>query len=127
MMSKRVTNLRAKNGAYFELDEEAKSIALVSTVRDVEPRLIDDTQFDQIEFDVVAPEYQVGDVVAIRQKPGDDLKGFITYKYDHEDQGEIFLVAVADKSSPWKFYVEDNVTSLGGWQIVGLWDEEKIQ
>lgn len=121
-MSKRVTNLRAKNGAYFELDEEAKSIALVSTVRGVEPRLIDDTQFDQIDFDVVVPEYQVGDVVAVTKQNGKCSKGLILSTII---QG--YEVAVIGNMTSVAINTETLESESGGWQIVGLWDEEKTQ
>lgn len=109
-MSKRVTNLRAKDGTYLDLSNNGDRIRLISG-----STVLADLLSKNFEFDEVVPEYQVGDLVAVRHVENQFIKGFIHMKYPNGDFG------ICD--------VDGNVCRVGtcSVEIVGLWDEEKTQ
>lgn len=119
-MSKRITNLRPKNGAYFELDDEGH-LTLRTPLGVIIGDAIESSAVEGcLDFDVVVPEYQVGDLVRCRGASYahcDDVKGFIV---GIDDLKYSFALEGSDRI--WSHFKDDGHPH-SGWKIVGLWEE----
>lgn len=114
----KITNLRAKDGFYFGTGEHG-NIDLYGEADNEGYNFSNET----IEFDVVQPEYKVGDVVKLKEIPsGLELKGLIVSKISPYTS----VAVVGEDEKFISFHVEENrnIDTESDFQIVGLWVEE---
>lgn len=113
----KITNLQAVDGAYFDVVD--------NTLRyfsgdEGDFGLPIDTP-DKFEWHEVKPEYKVGDVVKLKDRDGDLVKGFIYWDSDYTKH-ERYAIAVVNQ-----YTIDVSKISLlsdiGGFELVGLWVE----
>lgn len=121
----KITNLRPKDGASVILDKDGHAV-LFDSDGHVVGTLAEGFDMEHLDYDVVQPEYKVGDVVKI-ENSGETRKGFICRESD-----ALISVCVAsttkdrpDDGLVWGFR-KDNLqfkSGFGYWKVVGLWLE----
>lgn len=119
----RITNLRPKNGAYFELDGDGHltfKTPLGVIMGDTIEGVAVDGCFD---YDVVLPEYKMGDLVQILDAEGvKKVQGYI-----FRDCSRGFAVAIPHLED-WFWFSKDSLREADdddSWEIVGLWEEKQ--